>query len=83
MVDASFKKITKSGRITLPRQMRQELGMLPGVALEIRPEADGSLRLCKHTPSCHLCGSAEDVITHKGLTLCRECAAAFSQEVTE
>ena len=55
--------------------------MLPGVALEIRPEADGSLRLCKHAPSCHLCGSAEEVTTHKGLTLCRECAASFSREV--
>ena len=81
MVYVSFKKITKSGGITLPRQIRQELGMLPGVALEIRPEADGSLRLCKHAPSCHLCGSAEEVTTHKGLTLCRECAASFSREV--
>lgn len=83
MVDVSFKKITKSGGITLPRQMRQELGLLPGVALEISLEADGSLRLCKHTPSCHLCGSADDVKTCKGLTLCRKCSEAFSQEVTE
>ncbi len=83
MVDVSFKKITKSGGITLPRQMRQELGLLPGVALEIHPTDDGGLLLCKHTPSCHLCGSADDVKTCKGLTLCRKCSEAFSQEVTE
>lgn len=81
MVDVSFKKITKSGGITLPRQIRQELGMLPGVVLEISPAEDGSLLLRKHTPCCHLCGSAEDVKTYKGLTLCWKCAAAFYREV--
>lgn len=81
MVEVICKKITKSGGITLPRQVRQELGLLPGVAVEITGTEGGGLVMRKHTPSCHLCGSAEDVITHKGLTLCRECAAAFSREV--
>ena len=81
MVEVICKKITKSGSITLPRQIRQELGLLPGVAVEISGTEDGGLVMRKHTSSCHLCGSADDVMTYKGLTLCRECRTAFEREV--
>lgn len=77
----AYKTITKSGGITLPRQIRQELGMLPGVALELSSTEAGELLLRKHTASCHLCGSADEVVTYKGLTLCRDCLAGFEQEV--
>lgn len=79
----AYKKITKSGSVTLPRQIRQELGMLPGVALELTATENGELLMRKRTPSCRLCGSADHVVTHNGMTLCRGCLAAFDQEVNQ
>jgi len=35
------KRVAKSGAVTLPRQLRQETGILPGVPVDIEADEDG------------------------------------------
>ena len=67
------KKITKMGGITLPRQVRQETGLLPGVPVDMVADRDG-VYLSKHVPACFSCGSVEDVMQVLGIEICRACA---------
>ena len=54
------KKVNKSGGITLPRGIRQETGILPGVPVDIRTDEEG-IHISKHVPTCHCCGTVDDV----------------------
>ena len=49
------KKVAKSGAITLPRQIRQEVGIFPGTPVDIEQD-DNGVHIRKHIPVCHFCG---------------------------
>lgn len=67
------KKITKSGGITIPRIIRQELGIHPGTPVEV--ELNGEcLSIRKHVPTCVFCGSVDDVKDVEHLEICVQCA---------
>lgn len=70
------KKITKGGGITIPRGIRQETGILPGVPVDVVSDESG-IRISKHVPACFHCGSVEDVQTVCGIEICPACAAAI------
>lgn len=44
------KRVAKSGAVTLPRQLRQETGILPGVPVDIEADEDG-VHIRKHVTS--------------------------------
>lgn len=67
------KKIAKSGSLTLPRQVRQETGLLPGVPVDVVADKDG-VYIAKHVPACIFCGTVEDVHEALGIEVCRGCA---------
>lgn len=73
MADKKYRQLTRSGGVTIPRMLRDEMGVHPGEPLEITVNADGVLEVKKHRPSCHICGSTKYIATYKGLCLCREC----------
>ena len=70
---ASYKKVNKNGSITIPQQLRHELGIKAGVPLEIEATENG-LHLKKYIPTCMLCGSAEQVVEIDGFGICTKCA---------
>lgn len=74
------KKLSKKGGLTIPQQMRHELGMLGGTAVQLTPQADGGLLIRKHCPVCHECGSIEDVKNLGHVELCRGCFEALREE---
>lgn len=74
------KKLSGKGGLTIPQQMRHELGMLGGTAVELIPTGDGSLLIRKHCPICHECGSIEDVKGLGHIGLCRACFEALREE---
>lgn len=76
-----FRKLNKSGGLTVPRMMRQELGLHPGTALDLITTEDGGLLIQKHAPSCHVCGSTDDIGTYRSLSLCRGCYDALGKEL--
>lgn len=77
----NFKKLNKGGGLTVPRMIRQELGLHPGTALDISTTEDGSLLIQKHAPCCHICGSTEQIGSYKGLTLCQGCFDRLGEEL--
>lgn len=70
---AISKKITKSGAVTLPRQLRQDSGILPGVPVDIEADENG-VHIKKHVPSCHFCGNVDDIGQACGIEVCKNCA---------
>lgn len=70
---AVYKKVNKNGSITIPQQLRHELGIKAGVPLEIEA-AENGLQLRKYIPTCMLCGSAEQVAELDGFGICTQCA---------
>ena len=76
------KKVTKSGGITLPRGIRQETGILPGVPVDIRTDEEG-IHISKHVPTCFHCGTVDDVQTVCGVEICRSCAGKIAEDMAE
>lgn len=67
------KKVTKSGAVTLPRGVRQETGILPGVPVDILTDEEG-VHITKHVPACFHCGTVDNVKTIFDIEVCRSCA---------
>lgn len=72
------KKVNKSGGITLPRGIRQETGILPGIPVNIRTDEEG-IHISKYVPTCHCCGTVDDVQTVCGIKICRNCAGKIAE----
>ena len=73
----SSKVISKKGSLTIPRRIRQAVGMVPGCAVDIVPSAGGYLVIRTHAPACILCGSQDGVKEIDGRGVCRKCAEKF------
>lgn len=78
-MDTMTKKVAKGGAVTLPRAVRQETGILPGVPIDISVDSQG-IHIAKHVPACFHCGSVDDVACVLGLEICRKCAAIVKEE---
>lgn len=76
------KKVTKGGGVTIPRSIRQETGILPGVPVDISTDEEG-IYIQKHVPTCFHCGTVEEVKTACGIEVCRECALKIAEVFTE
>ncbi len=76
------KKISKSGSVHLPKELRSEIGMPTGCAVDINTDGK-SITIQKHIPICSFCGSAEDVLNVLGIEICRHCAEKIKEKVDE
>lgn len=74
------KKVTKSGAITLPKQMRTEAGIFAGNAVDIEMSDDG-IKIKKHVPTCQFCGSTDGVKSVIGIEICPSCAFKIHEKV--
>lgn len=73
-----YRKLTRSGALTIPQPLRQELGLHSGTALEITTTED-TLTIRKYGTSCHICGCTDNLTTYKGLSLCPDCRTHFGE----
>lgn len=75
-----YKKIAKNGSLTLPRLVREQLGMYPhtGISIDI---IDGKVVIDKSAPGCILCGNTDDLIKRGSHNVCRHCVSELSKEV--
>ncbi len=67
------KKLTSKCGVTIPRDVRAEVGFLPGIAIDIISDSGGVI-IRKHLPTCNLCGSVDQVIVVQEFEICKECA---------
>lgn len=68
------RKIDNLGRIVLPRELRNTLGLELKDPLEIYTEND-KIILRKYQTSCVFCGANENLIPVNEKLLCKECLA--------
>ncbi|MBQ1704219.1 MAG: AbrB/MazE/SpoVT family DNA-binding domain-containing protein [Clostridia bacterium] len=71
------RRIDNLGRITLPIELRKNLDMDCGDALEIYTEGN-SVVLRKHESGCVFCGSTRKVTLYKDKAICENCRRELS-----
>jgi len=70
-----FKKITRAGGITIPAELRRDLGIQSGDGMEIEVDyASKTIQLKRYQVRCALCATADDVLILYGNGICRTCA---------
>lgn len=70
------RKVDDLGRVVLPKELRQMLGIEKKGELDACVEifVDGdAIVLKKYEPACMFCGEAADIITFKGRRICPTC----------
>ena len=72
------RKVDQLGRIVVPVELRDMMGLKIGDPLEIFVE-DDMIYLKKYEPACVFCGDARNVFTFNGRLVCRDCAAELIQ----
>ena len=78
MENKLFKKISRTGGITIPAQIRHQMNIPKCAAVEIVQTEDNSLLIKKHIPTCMCCGTAEHVKVFNNVELCTTCASKFA-----
>ena len=66
------RKIDELGRVVLPFEIRNTLGIESRDSLEIFVEGD-KIVLGKYQPACLFCGNAQNVIYFHGKLICHDC----------
>ena len=74
------RKIDELGRIVLPIEIRNTLGIESRDSLEIFVEGD-KIVLAKYQPSCLFCGNTENVLYFHGKMICRECLEQLKKQL--
>ncbi|MFL0167707.1 AbrB/MazE/SpoVT family DNA-binding domain-containing protein [Candidatus Clostridium helianthi] len=72
------RKIDDLGRITLPMELRRNLGIKIGDPIEIFVEG-GDIILRKYQVGCHCCGKMEGLTKILDLDICPKCLAEFKK----
>ncbi|MHB1842181.1 MAG: AbrB/MazE/SpoVT family DNA-binding domain-containing protein [Sulfobacillus sp.] len=66
------RRIDELGRVVLPAELRQSLGIADKDELEIYVEGE-TIVLVKYLPRCVFCGRCEGLREFKGKMVCMEC----------
>lgn len=69
------RKIDELGRIVLPADYREALGLTSRSGVEITLDGDRII-LTAEKPMCKLCGTTENI--HADYPICKECIASIS-----
>lgn len=72
------RKIDELGRIVMPAEIRQTLGLEVRDAMEIFIDGERVI-LQKYQPSCIFCTNADNLIDFGGKRICPECLAKLKQ----
>ncbi|MBR2280760.1 MAG: AbrB/MazE/SpoVT family DNA-binding domain-containing protein [Ruminococcus sp.] len=72
MAYTSYKKIDDVGRVVLPKDVREELGLRINDMLRIETEND-RIVITKAEESCIFCGKSSGIKRYMGKTVCESC----------
>ncbi len=70
------RKVDILGRVVIPRELRQNLGIENLDSLEIF-KGDESIILRKHEPNCIFCDSHKDLTSFMDKRVCKKCIKAL------
>ena len=66
------RKVDELGRIVIPKEMRDKMGINCGDPIEIYVEGD-KIILAKYEDCCSICGSLGELKSFKGKNICKNC----------
>lgn len=72
MAYTSFKKIDDVGRVVLPKDIRDELGLKINDVLKIDVD-NNRIILSKAEQTCVFCGKTSSLKSFRGKTVCEKC----------
>lgn len=75
------KRLTCHGGITIPKDMRLQLGWVPGMSVDIEPSNDGTLLIKPHSDRCRFCGAVMNTRKYKGVCICVGCIESMKEEI--
>lgn len=73
------KKVTRSGSVTIPSQIRHSMGIHSGTPIDLEVVGD-EIHIKKHTAVCFFCGNVNKVRLYEGIEICSECAEHIGKE---
>lgn len=74
------KKVSKSGGITIPSDIRRAIDMDKGAAVDIKVDS-GRLIISKHTPRCMFCKTIDGVVRHQNNYICSNCIKEMGEKI--
>lgn len=77
------KKLTSKNGLTIPKEIRIDVGWAPGMAVDIEATGDHSIQITPHVPICRFCGTPEHVAELSGISICRDCAEVLREEMSK
>ncbi len=75
------KRLTSKSGITIPKDVRLQLGWQPGMSVDLDTTEDGGLLIRPHVDRCRFCGSIENVRKYKDVCVCAFCSAKMKEAV--
>ncbi|MBE6855857.1 MAG: AbrB/MazE/SpoVT family DNA-binding domain-containing protein [Ruminococcus sp.] len=75
------KRLTSKSGITIPKDLRLQLGWQPGMSVDLVPDGNGALLIRPHINHCRFCDSVENVHKYKDVCVCPDCAAKMKEAV--
>jgi len=72
--DRRNRKMTKSGAVTIPSDLRRKLGFLEGGAVQLTISDKGEIVLKPTTPVCAICAKNPAVKKERKVPICSDCA---------
>lgn len=67
------RKISKSGGITIPSNLRMQLGIQGKEKINIETKDNGDILIRRIQGTCIFCGTVEGVKAFRGKFVCKEC----------
>ena len=77
------KKMSKSGSITIPSDIRKMYGFNNNEHVKIEVQADGSLLITQNKRVCLICSNSSDVHVLDGIAICSECVAKLVDKISK
>lgn len=66
------RRIDELGRFVVPKEIRRNLGVSPGVPMEIFMDGN-KIILQKFRSCCSFCGETGHLFEYKGVQICQDC----------
>ena len=70
------------GRVVIPKELRSMLNISESDRMEIWVDGETVL-MRKYQPHCVFCDETENLISFNGKLVCKNCAAALSDEIKD
>lgn len=74
-MNEAYKKLTSHGSVSIPVQMRREMGLEPKDPVVVTVDDKNNITISPYNMRCIFCGTQEGVRSFKNKGFCSQCAS--------